>query len=224
MSSYKTPVLGDRKKPKRSAKDEAYEYISERILEGVLEEGMFLDETDLANAIGVSRTPVREALLKLQAERFIDLLPRRGAQVRSITVSEMHEVYETRIMIETTAFERICRGGKPVPEEALAILERMRVAGDHGDWSDYGQLDQRFHSLLMQAAENSVMHRLYENLRPQHVRIAIRAIKESPGRRSTIEREHKQIFHALRQRQLDEALAILREHLKEVPEVTGALD
>lgn len=212
------------RKTKQSAKDMAYEHISEQILRGAFEAGEFLDETELALAIGVSRTPVREALLRLQAESFIELLPRRGAQVRSITVSEMHEVYETRIMIEATAYGRICRASRPIPSAARDLIAEMKAAGDSLDWPAYGQLDQRFHALLVQCADNSVMHRLYESLRPQHVRIAIRAIKESPGRRSTIECEHERILDALAEGDDDLAVVILREHLREVPEIVEALD
>ncbi|WP_198395223.1 GntR family transcriptional regulator [Brevibacterium antiquum] len=224
MSIPNQPGRRESRTVKQSAKDMAYQHISEQILRGTFAAGEFLDETELALAIGVSRTPIREALLRLQAERFIELLPRRGAQVRSITVSEMHEVYETRIMIESTAYGRICRAHRPIPSAARDLIAEMKAAGDSQDWPAYGQLDQRFHSLLVQCADNSVMHHLYESLRPQHVRIAIRAIRESPRRRSTIEREHERILDALTEGDDERAATILREHLREVPEVVEALD
>lgn len=209
---------------KQSAREIAYHHISEGILRGSFVAGQFLDETELAESIGVSRTPVREALHRLRAERFIDLLPRRGAQVRSITAVEMHEVYETRIVLESAAYARICRGRRPIPTSAREVLGRMTAAGDTQDWALFGQLDQQFHGILVNAADNSVMHDLYQNLRPQHVRIAIRAIKESPGRRPTIEREHLEILDALAQGDDAKATLILGEHLRDVPEVVEALD
>lgn len=221
------PPLGDgqeNRSSKQSAREIAYHHISEGILRGSFAAGQFLDETELAGSIGVSRTPVREALHRLRAERFIDLLPRRGAQVRSITAVEMQEVYETRIVLESAAYARICRGRRVVPATAQEVLERMTAAGEAHDWALFGQLDQQFHGILVSSAGNSVMHHLYQNLRPQHVRIAIRAIKESPGRRPTIEREHLEILDALSQGDDTRATSILREHLRDVPEVVEALD
>ncbi|MGO1182447.1 MAG: GntR family transcriptional regulator [Micrococcaceae bacterium] len=209
---------------KQSAREIAYHHISEGILRGSFAPGEFLDETELAGAIGVSRTPIREALHRLRAERFIDLLPRRGAQVRSITASEMHEVYETRIVLESSAYSRVCRGKRVIPMEAEEVLNLMTAAGDKHDWAAFGQLDQRFHSILMSSAGNTVMHDLYQSLRPQHVRIAIRAIRESPSRRSTIDSEHRLILDALARGDEEAAIATLREHLRDVPEVVDALD
>jgi len=219
---YETGRAGRRSK--KSAREIAYDFIEERILKGLFEPGEFLDETELAAAIGVSRTPIREALHRLRAERFIDLQPRRGAQVRNITPVEMDEVYETRIVIETAAYERICRNQKPVPNLADEILQQMEVAGDQEDWAAFGQLDQRFHGLLVHGAGNSVLYHLHETLRPQHVRIAIRAIQESPQRRGTIDQEHRQILRALRSFDISTASQVLIKHLRNVPEVVEALD
>lgn len=209
--------------PKKSAREIAYDFIEERILRGQFEPGEFLDETALAAAIGLSRTPVREALHRLRAEQFIDLQPRRGAQVRNITPVEMQEIYETRIVIESAAYNRICRNRKKVPDLAMQILEQMNVAGDEEDWAAFGQLDQHFHGLLVRSAGNSVLHHLHETLRPQHVRIAIRAIQESPQRRPTIDREHRDILKALNEFDAAAASTLLLQHLRNIPEVVEAL-
>lgn len=209
---------------KPSARESAYEFIGEGILRGTFSSGEFLDETELAQAIGVSRTPVREALHRLRAERFINLLPRRGAQVRSITAVEMQEVYEARIVLEAAAFANICRNGRPIPSLAVGITAQMAEAGDAGDWPTFGQLDQQFHSTLVHSAGNSVLHHLYDNLRPQHIRIAIRAITESPHRLQEIQKQHQDLLNSLQKLDEESAISILKEHLRNVPEVVQALD
>lgn len=209
---------------KRSARDIAYDFIADLILRGEFTSGQFLDETDLATSIGVSRTPVREALHRLRADQFIDLQPRRGAQVRSITAVDMQEIYETRTVLETASFSRLCRSSKKIPPIAEEILNQMSIAGDTHDWISFGKLDQKFHSVLVNSAGNFTLHHLYQGLRSQHIRIAIRAIREYPERRSIIEAEHRQILEALQNHDEESALTILKEHLKNVPEVVQSLD
>lgn len=200
-----------------SASARAYEWISTAILTGVFHEGQFLDEVELSHAVGTSRTPVREALHRLQAERFIDILPRRGAQVRTISARELHEVYATRFVIESHAFEEIIAHRKTVPEAATTVADELFTAGQKRSWYDVAQCDQRLHSLLVAHAGNQVMSELYDSLQPRQVRLAVRTISTAPERLSTIHSEHLDIIRHLNAGDLTAAVATLRQHLDRIP-------
>src|ERR1700712_676861 len=106
-----TPVID----PRRPARERVYDYVREQILSGQVAGGAFLEEEQISQAVGLSRTPVREAFQRLHAERMIDLLPRRGAQVRQVSVEEMVDVYDVRLLLEGHAMRRLCleRTGAP---------------------------------------------------------------------------------------------------------------
>lgn len=206
-----------------SAGETAYRHISEAILRGEYAEGGFLDESTLARAVGTSRTPVREALNRLHAERYVDLVPRRGAQVRVITATEMQEIYDTRLIIESAALAKICRHERGAPAAAAQILGEMETAGAQQDWSSFARLDQRFHQSIVEQGGNAVLTDLYLALRPRHIRLAIRTITEAPHRRATIEREHRELVETMNTHDAERATQVLSEHLRFVPELINAL-
>src|SRR5882762_11343264 len=90
------------------ARDQVYAWLRDAIITGEIEGGRFLDEHWVSGMVGVSRTPVREAFHRLAAERFISLLPRKGAQDRMVTARELEEVYQTRRLIEGHAITALC--------------------------------------------------------------------------------------------------------------------
>lgn len=221
MTTLGNDLAADASEP-LSASVVAYRAISHAIIMGTYPEGQFLDETSLARSVGTSRTPVREALRRLEAERYVDLVPRRGAQVRVTTATEMQEIYETRLIIESAAFSKICRLRLGAPSEAHSIIDEMREAGLRRDWLEFARLDQRFHHSLVEHGANGVLTDLYSAMRPRHVRLAVRTITEAPNRRETIEHEHECIVDALAANDAGEAIRLLNLHLQAVPEVMRA--
>lgn len=216
-------LLADEGSAPTSARENAYRRISEAILAGEFAEGQFLDESSLARAVGTSRTPVREALHRLQAERYVDLVPRRGAQVRTLTATEMQEIYDARLIIESAALAKICRHERGAPASAPEVLDAIEEAGSRRDWSTFARLDQQFHQSIVEHGGNGVLTDLYLTLRPRHIRLAIRTITEAPHRRETIEREHRELLAAMDAHDADEAARVLNEHLRFVPELIDAL-
>lgn len=209
--------------PRISAASKAFDLISQNILAGKYLPGMILEEQFLVAETGVSRTPIREALFRLQADSYVELEARRGAQVKKITVVELREVYETRLVIESAAMRRICEHCLPIPPTADAISRQQQAAKEDDDWVAFGGLDQEFHAEIVKASGNTTLYNLYQSLRSLHVRIAIRAIQESPSRAATINQEHNKILTSLRECDIDTALTCLKEHLMDVPEVINAL-
>lgn len=215
--------ISSRARTKRpSARERAYEWIVDAILSGVFTEGEFLDEIALAGEVGTSRTPVREALHRLQAEHFVELVPRRGAQVRVVNTTEMREVYQARFVIEADAVTKICGRDRGSPPNFQETIEAMEAAARKRDWNQLAQLDQLFHSSIVRHQGNAVLAEMYDSMRPRQVRLSVRTMTELPERLQTIEREHRELAAALEQNDGPRSVAILNAHLREVPEIVQA--
>lgn len=221
MSHQKSTATGG-SKPRQSARERAYETIGAAILAGTFAEGEFLDEAVLAREVGTSRTPVREALHRLQAERFVELVPRRGAQVRVVTSTEMREIYQARFVIEANAIGKICDRRLGAPPEASELIEAMEAAGRNRDWNELSQLDQVFHSSIVRHQGNAVLGEMYDSLRPRQVRLGVRTLTEGPERLPIIEREHRELQAALNAHDGPLSTSILNVHLQEIPELVRA--
>ncbi|MGW0160004.1 GntR family transcriptional regulator [Mycobacterium sp. NPDC003323] len=221
MSSPLSPRT-DARPAKISAGQRAYEWIREAILRGDFAEGEFIDEVALAARVNTSRTPVREALQRLQVERYIELLPRRGAQVRVVTAVEMREIYQARFLLESDALRTICQRRAGVPGSAATLLAEMEQAGEARDWNRFAQLDQMFHADIVRHQRNAVIADLYDALQPRQVRLGTRTLVEAPGRLLTIENEHRELIAAMQAHDAETCVRVLRTHLREVPELVDA--
>ena len=205
------------------ARIRVYEWLRDEIIRGSIEAGRFLDEQWVCDAVGVSRTPVREAFHQLAAERFISLLPRKGAQVRTVTARELEEVYRTRLLIEGHALTVMCSLERRVPVEMLGLIEQMEQASDALDWFTVSFLDRRFHRAIVAAAENTVLTELYDTLRSRQQRVAVRALTARPERVETINKQHRAIADAISRHDAESGLRLLELHLRPLSEITSAL-
>ena len=217
-----TTPRNDARQAKPSAGQRAYEWIRDAILRGEFAEGEFIDEVALSEQVNTSRTPVREALQRLQVERYIELLPRRGAQVRVVTAVEMREIYQARFLLESEALRTICARKVGAPESADSLIAEMEAAGKARDWNTFAQLDQMFHAAIVRHQRNAVIADLYDTLQPRQVRLGTRTLVEAPGRLVTIESEHRELMTAMRTADTDSCVNVLRTHLREVPELVDA--
>lgn len=217
-----TTPRNDARQAKPSAGQRAYEWIRDAILRGEFAEGEFIDEVALSEQVNTSRTPVREALQRLQVERYIELLPRRGAQVRVVTAVEMREIYQARFLLESEALRTICARKVGAPESADSLIAEMEAAGKARDWNTFAQLDQMFHAAIVRHQRNAVIADLYDTLQPRQVRLGTRTLVEAPGRLVTIESEHRELMTAMRAADTDSCVNVLRTHLREVPELVDA--
>ncbi|MGB3355003.1 MAG: GntR family transcriptional regulator [Mycobacterium sp.] len=220
MSTIGAPTGADA--VKTSASQRAYGWIRDAILSGEFAEGEFIDEVALAARVSTSRTPVREALQRLQVERYVDLLPRRGAQVRVVTALEMREIYQARFVLESDALRTICQRQAGVPDSARALVGKMEQAGQSHDWNGFAQLDQMFHAEIVRHRRNAVIAELYDSLQPRQVRLGTRTLVEAPARLTTIEHEHRELIAALDRHDADASVEVLRRHLREIPELVDA--
>ena len=204
------PVKLDSYQPLREV---VCETLREAIISGVLRPGERLMEIQLAEELGVSRTPVREAIRKLELEGFVIMIPRRGTYVADLSIKDINEVFEVR-----SALDSLANGlaAERITEEELEQMERLLVqisaCVDNGNMEKIVELDGQFHDILYRASRNDRLVGIINNLREQLTRF--RTISMAyPGRlKKTIE-EHTQLVEAIAARDVDLAQQLAVEHM-----------
>src|SRR4051812_17222496 len=162
--------------PPSTATDRAYGHTKARVLDGTYAGGALITEGEVSEAVGVSRTPVREAFLRLQAEGLLRLYPKRGALVVPVSAQEIDDVMETRGMIERFAVEKVFDSGAHRQvgaqlREALTRQRRLRKSPE-----PFTEADRDFHGLLVAAIGNQVVVDLYAALRDRQLRMGVTAL------------------------------------------------
>jgi DNA-binding GntR family transcriptional regulator len=202
-----------------SGRDRAYQYLRGTVLSDPSVSGTFINEQAVATEVGISRTPVREALLMLAAEDLVQLVPHRGAFVAPVPGREIAEMMQARGVIETWAATTSLASGDAPVEAMSAVLEQQRSIVDKGDAKEFIELDSQFHALLVEAAGNSVLGRLYDNLRAKHVLLGVVALQRSATRRQEVLAEHQAIVDGLASGKPEAAEKAILSHL----DSTGSL-
>ncbi|WP_328998591.1 GntR family transcriptional regulator [Kribbella sp. NBC_00709] len=180
-----------------SGRDRAYQYLRGTVLSDPAVSGTFINEQVVATEVGISRTPVREALLMLAAEDLVQLVPHRGAFVAPLPGREIAELMQARGVIECWAATTSLAAGEAPVEAMAGILTQQRAIVEQGDAKAFIELDSQFHALLVAAGGNSVLGRLYENLRAKHVLLGVVALQRSATRRQDVLAEHQAIVDGL---------------------------
>jgi DNA-binding GntR family transcriptional regulator len=179
-----------------------------------------LIEEQLAERLGVSRTPVRQALTKLEAEGLVELAPNRGATVRSFTVADVWDIYDLRAVLEGHAARRAA--GRIGGDELARLRELTEeMEGLAGRFEDHGEeiralvaLNQEFHGAIVEASRNSRLQRLIN--RTVEIPLMFKAFFwYTPHERVISNHYHRQILHALEAGDADRAEIVMREHVYE---------
>lgn len=184
------------------------------ILKGELKPGERLMEIALAERLGVSRTPVREAMRKLELEGLVVMIPRRGAQVANITEKDLNDVLEVRIALENLSIENACaRMTEEQLEqlwEAAKIFERTMA---DGNLVKLAEADVAFHEVIYQSSDNRRLNQVLNNLREQIYRYRVEYLKDEETRNLLV-REHKELYEAIRARDVKKAQEISFHHIE----------
>ena len=205
------PVRPPVKQP--PAADRVYAHVKEGVLERRYEGGALLTEGELADAVGVSRTPVREALLRLEAEGLIKLYPKKGALVLPVSAQEIADVVETRQLVE----EHAARKAVPASPRLLArleeLLDRQKEQAAAGDLAGAAVTDRCFHAEIVRSGGNEILSRLYDQLRDRQLRMGVAVMHAHPDRITKTLVEHEQILAALRSGDADAVVALIHGHV-----------
>lgn len=195
-----------------------YEALKSAIVEQRLASGSRLVESVLAGHFGVSTTPVREAITRLEREGLVSLLPRRGAVVSSFSAADVQEIGELRELLEVHALRRAQESwSSESAGELLALLAEGQAVVDRGEYRGYGRFDQEFHRRIVQASGNRRLVRVFEMMSDQFQMVRFQAVR-LPGRPALGHREHEQIAAALAVGAGEEAERLLRAHIRHTVE------
>jgi DNA-binding GntR family transcriptional regulator len=199
--------------------DAAYRRLKAAILSNELLPGFQATEPEMAALMEMSRTPVREALIRLQGEGLVDLVPRRGVRVLPVRASDMREIYDILTVLESSAAENIARMAPGDAElspldEATAEMEAALEVEDLDAWA---AADDRFHRALLEINGNTRLIRIVSALMDQahRARMVTLRMREKPERST---RDHREILMSLRAGDAARAGALFREHRRRAAE------
>lgn len=193
--------------------DQAYDEIRRRIVDNEYPPSHQVLEHELAEELGMSRTPVREALIRLENERFVQIVPRHGMRVVPLSLNDLREVYEVLTALELTAIERLARSA---PDGgSLAALERaldeMDAALKKGDVDSWVKADERFHRTVLDRCGNARLASMAFMLWDQGHRARLTTVRLRPALEVS-NREHRAVFDAIRRGDSRQAVARHAKH------------
>lgn len=195
--------------------DRIYNQLKQDIFEFRLLPGDRFSENEIAERVQASRTPVREALFRLQREGYVDVLYRSGWQIRPFDFKSFEDLYDVRIIIETAAVKRLCE--MEVPPATLNDLKQIWLvpAGERlSDGATVSQLDERFHEMLVEGTGNVEMAQMHHAV-TERIRIIRRLDFTKPPRIDATYTEHGKILRAVLQRRADQSQLLLKTHIEE---------
>lgn len=197
-----------------SAAGAAYTLTKDLIISGGLPGGSLISEGDIAARAGLSRTPVREAFLRLEAEGLMTLHPKRGAVIVPVSPGEAEDVLQLRRALETAAAERIATRGLPagVRGRLDALIERQRELAEQGDVAGFAEADEAFHRGIVEASGNELAERFYGTLADRQRRMSVTALRPRPERLSVLVEEHTALRAHLAAGEVETFEAALRAH------------
>lgn len=206
-----TPIQLENYKPLREI---VFETLRKAILEGTLKPGERLMEVQLAEDMGVSRTPVREAIRKLELEGLVLMIPRKGAYVSGISSKDIADVFEVRASLEALAAglaaERIT---DQELEELNNFMVQVTINAKVGDIEKVVQSDTNFHEQIYHASRNNRLVQIINNLRDQIQRFRSASLSH-PGRIKETLQEHKNLLEAISDRDIETARILAQEHIE----------
>ncbi|MBI5279997.1 MAG: GntR family transcriptional regulator [Burkholderiales bacterium] len=200
----------------RSRADEVYEQLKRDVAEFNLVPGDRFTENEIGERLGVSRTPVRQALFRLQQEGYVEVLFRSGWRVLPFDFDQFEQLYDLRMVLETTAAHRLCTDGQRVDRELLDQLVAIwlvPVAERSSDTVQVAQWDEEFHCALVSAAGNAEMARVHRDV-TDRIRIIRRLDFTKQARIDTTYEEHAKILRAIQRKRGDQAAMLLRAHIE----------
>lgn len=195
-------------------RDLVFQVLKEAIITGELKPGERLMEVKLAEDMGVSRTPVREAIRKLELEGLVDMVPRKGAYVADISIKDAMEVFEIRCALEGLAASL---AAKRITDEEIKKLETalkdIEKAAKKGDTKMIIKKDAEFHNILFNSTRNGRLAQIISNLKEQIYRFRVESFRNPKRYENTI-REHKAIIEAIKEKDAAKAEEITKIHIK----------
>lgn len=199
MDNISRARSGDTREAKVSRVDAAYREIKERILNNVYSPGYQAMEQEIAEDLGVSRTPVREALIRLQHEGLVELVPRRGMRVVPMDAADMKEIYDVLTSLESTAAELLAKR-RPTESELQPMqqaIDDMEAALESDDLEGWAAADERYHRCLIDLSGNRRLAAMANTVMDQGHRARMVTLRLRP-KPTQSNRDHRELLDAIR--------------------------
>ena len=194
-------------------RDVVFNTLRQAILRGELKPGERLMEIQLAEKLGVSRTPIREAIRKLELEGLVLMIPRKGAEVAKISEKSLRDVLEVRRSLEELAIELACQ--RMTDEEIEQLGERQndfKNAINKGNAMNIAETDEAFHDVIYLGTGNDKLVQILNNLREQMYRYRLEYVKDEANYKRLIA-EHRVIYEAIRDRDRQTGAEAIKNHI-----------
>ena len=194
-------------------RDVVFQTLRQAILKGELQPGERLMEIKLAERLGVSRTPIREAIRKLELEGLVVMIPRKGAAVANITDKDTKDVLEVRRTLEMFAVEVAC--DRITPEQLVQLKEAAKAfeaSNGSMDLIRIAETDMHFHEIIYEATHNERLVQMLNNLRENMYRYRIEYLKD-PNYYNSLVAEHQEILDAVENGDKERARVCMRDHI-----------
>ncbi len=190
----------------------AHDYIYTQILNGSIAQGQPIIEMNIAEKLGMSRSPIREAIKRLDAEGIVTIYNNRGAFVKNITIQDIEDLFELRILFETASLKDAINR---IDDAAIKKMEEdLRKVRIDSTFDEYHALNNVVHETIIKYGGNKHIRFFYEALNMQ-MKIVARISFSSPNHLSASSESHAAILDAIKERNLKKAQDLLREHLEE---------
>lgn len=200
---------------RRSLSDDVVDRLRSAIIRGEFEPDQRLSEAALAEAFGVSRGPIREALTQLEREGLLKVERHRGARVTRLSQADIDEIYSLRTAMERLAIERAARLADEDDFKAMAaVVEELKAAVAHADAARTVELDAAFHDLVYRAARHSRLYQAWATLRPQIETFLHTRSTDTQDYFAKALHEHVALLAIIRSRDSERAVEMIDDHLR----------
>lgn len=197
--------------PAEAAQDAVYRWLKQHVLTLPRHEATFVTEAEVCRATGSSRTPVREALLRLESDGLLRIVPKKGAYVAAITEADVESVMQARGLVEDWCVRRAALLGEPLAAELDRLLSRQAELQQSP--VTFIECDREFHRTIVRSAGNPILADFYESLRDRQLRMGLHAIAASEERTSIVLAEHAAIVEAIHSGDPERAAGSMAVHL-----------
>ena len=198
---------------------QAYDQVKELILEGKLVHGTIYSESQVAKSLGMSRTPLREALGRLRQEKIVDIIPSKGFMLHKHTIEDVIETFQVRSALEGYAATQLARShdtteGRQVIQEIAGLIEKQRkIMETSGDVNEFTSVDQEMHVILVGFVQNDSFNELFHNHLYRMRTFAVQSFAY-PGRLDQTLQEHSDILRGLTEGNAEEVYSAVLKHMK----------
>lgn len=194
----------------QTLREKILEMIRDAILKGTLKPGERVSEPELAERFGISRTPIREAFRQLESEGYLEVIPRKGAVVASLSERDIEEFYAIKIILEGFAAKMAAENLTEKDIERLeAINDRLQKIADEGDVKSFFRVHNEFHDVFIKAAGNDKLYEMINQLVMKFKRLRLASLSQ-PGRMEISVEEHRNMIEAFKNHDGDRADNLVR--------------